>query len=75
MDECCQWHRETPPVADAAEAETVSRRFLKLYPEVVPGMMSESSYPEAIACCARGAYAMSLMHTAVRKILNENKTT
>jgi len=64
----CRDHIAMPPADTPAKAGIAARYILK-YPSLVPEVMWDTSYPQASACCARGALAYSLVHSAIRGLL------
>lgn len=45
------------------------------YPSLIPELMWDTSHPPATSCCTRSALAYSLVHAAIRNLLNEEVRT
>jgi hypothetical protein len=58
-----------PPVDNPAEADVAARLLARDAPDLIPELMWDTSYPQATACCTRGALAYSLVHSAIRGLL------
>lgn len=74
MIAACPSHVKNPPASDSKRANALARVLTRHNPSLIPELMWDTSYPEGTACCARGALAYSLVHAAIRRMLNEGNT-